>query len=273
MLVLVWLSVFLLAAFLITFLVWSAREERVSMAAVRRGFWGGVIVFGLLFVVFTAHTLTAIPRATHDDQLTLSVVNGKLAWQKYICVDCHTILGNGAYYAPDLTKAWNRFLDRSGGDEAMAEGALIAFLKNPPAPTDTRRGMPAYAMSDVDASSIADYLKWTSKIDTNGWPPQPRRGPIAVSAARGDTKGEKFFQASCSGCHSIGGGRILGPDLAGVGNRMDRETLVQFIRDPRVVYAHGGAPRNPGYPLMPPLGIKADDARAVADYLIGRSGS
>ena len=86
--------------------------------------------------------------------------------------------------------------------------------------------------------------------------------------------GEKAFAADgCSGCHSIGGGRVRGPDLAGVGTRMDRGTLVQFIRDPRVVYARSGAPRNAGYPLMPPLGVQADEARAIADYLIGRSES
>jgi nitric oxide reductase subunit C len=31
---------------------------------------------------------------------------GKLASQTKNCMNCHTLLGNGAYYAPDLTKAW-----------------------------------------------------------------------------------------------------------------------------------------------------------------------
>lgn len=34
------------------------------------------------------------------------IVKGKLVIQSRNCMDCHTLLGNGAYYAPDLTKAW-----------------------------------------------------------------------------------------------------------------------------------------------------------------------
>ena len=33
--------------------------------------------------------------------------------------------------------------------------------------------------------------------------------------------GEEIFQSKCSACHSIGGGRRVGPDLAGV---MERRT-------------------------------------------------
>ena len=31
---------------------------------------------------------------------------GKLVIQSRNCMNCHTFFGNGAYYAPDLTKAW-----------------------------------------------------------------------------------------------------------------------------------------------------------------------
>ncbi|MGQ9834912.1 MAG: c-type cytochrome [Thermoanaerobaculaceae bacterium] len=33
---------------------------------------------------------------------------GKRAFEKYNCNDCHTILGFGGYYAPDLTRAYQR---------------------------------------------------------------------------------------------------------------------------------------------------------------------
>jgi len=41
------------------------------------------------------------------------VTLGKLTVQAKNCMNCHTLLGNGAYYAPDLTKAW---LDRGWGN-------------------------------------------------------------------------------------------------------------------------------------------------------------
>ncbi len=43
---------------------------------------------------------------------------------------------------------------------------------------------------------------------------------------------EQYFQQNCSACHSIGGGKIVGPDLKGVLERQDRQWLVDFIVDP-----------------------------------------
>ncbi|OIP34605.1 MAG: hypothetical protein AUK27_07040 [Deltaproteobacteria bacterium CG2_30_66_27] len=42
-----------------------------------------------------------------------------------------------------------------------------------------------------------------------------------------------FFKQNCAGCHTIGGGRRVGPDLKNVTRRQpDRKWLVDFIRDP-----------------------------------------
>lgn len=41
---------------------------------------------------------------THEDKLTAQVASDKWVWQKYNCNNCHTILGIGGYYAPDVTK-------------------------------------------------------------------------------------------------------------------------------------------------------------------------
>ena len=43
-------------------------------------------------------------RLTHEDALTSQVVAGKHVWHRKDCINCHTLLGEGAYYAPDLTK-------------------------------------------------------------------------------------------------------------------------------------------------------------------------
>ena len=37
---------------------------------------------------------------------TALIGQGKMVIQSRACMDCHTFFGNGAYYAPDLTKAW-----------------------------------------------------------------------------------------------------------------------------------------------------------------------
>ena len=40
------------------------------------------------------------------------------------------------------------------------------------------------------------------------------------------------FKQNCSSCHTIGGGRLTGPDLKDVDKRKDRAWLVRFITDP-----------------------------------------
>jgi len=40
--------------------------------------------------------------------------------------------------------------------------------------------------------------------------------------------GEQLFKV-CAACHTIGGGNLIGPDLQGVTERLDRDWLVKFI--------------------------------------------
>ena len=96
---------------------------------------------------------------------------GKLTIQAKNCMDCHTLLGNGAYYAPDLTKAW---LDPNWETLAPAYGgkeyAIAAFLQNPPAMAMHERKMPNLGITKEEAKAVVAYLKFMSAIDTNGFP-------------------------------------------------------------------------------------------------------
>ncbi len=95
---------------------------------------------------------------------------GKMTIQARNCMNCHTLLGNGAYYAPDLTKAW---LDPAWGAEAVREMLMMQFLLDP---TNNARGfgstrkMPNLGLSEEEARGLIAYLKWMSAIDTNGFP-------------------------------------------------------------------------------------------------------
>lgn len=50
---------------------------------------------------------------------------------------------------------------------------------------------------------------------------------------------EEFFRQNCFSCHTIGGGRLTGPDLKGVDTRREREWLVQFILNPQAMISSG----------------------------------
>ena len=105
---------------------------------------------------------------------------GKLTVQAKNCMNCHTLLGNGAYYAPDLTKAW---LDPGWGNEQARETLMTLFLKDPIANArtfGTGRRMPDMDLTDDEVRGVIAFLKWMSAVDTNGFPrgftPLPQGG-------------------------------------------------------------------------------------------------
>ncbi|MBN9657604.1 MAG: c-type cytochrome [Acidobacteria bacterium] len=48
-----------------------------------------------------------------------------------------------------------------------------------------------------------------------------------------------FFRENCTSCHTIGGGRLTGPDLKNVTQRKDRAWLVQFLQSPQAMIDKG----------------------------------
>ncbi len=68
-------------------------------------------------------------------------------------------------------------------------------------------------------------------------------GLPAVSAHAQDISEETvgFFRTNCTSCHTIGGGRLAGPDLKGVLERRDAGWLATFIIDPKKVIDGGDA--------------------------------
>lgn len=101
---------------------------------------------------------------------------GKLTSQAKNCMNCHTLLGNGAYYAPDLTKAWlDPMWEASGPMQGMTgkaskEEAIAEFLVNPSKYPTHARMMPNLGITADEAKGLVAFLKHMSSIDTNGFP-------------------------------------------------------------------------------------------------------
>ncbi len=85
------------------------------------------------------------------------------------------------------------------------------------------------------------------------------------------------FQTTCIGCHTIGGGKLVGPDLKNVEDRRDRDWLVSFIVDPAGMLNSGDAyaaqilAESNGVPMPPVPGMTAKKAEALLDLIARES--
>lgn len=101
---------------------------------------------------------------------------GKLTSQAKNCMNCHTLLGNGAYYAPDLTKSWLDPAWQNGGPlqgmtgKNTVEEAMAEFLQHPSQYPTHARMMPDLGITADEAKGLVAFLKHMSSIDTNGFP-------------------------------------------------------------------------------------------------------
>ncbi|MEJ2696115.1 MAG: cytochrome c [Candidatus Sulfobium sp.] len=85
-------------------------------------------------------------------------------------------------------------------------------------------------------------------------------------------KGKEIFEKKCSMCHTIGGGKKVGPDLQGVTKRREREWLVAWISDPGKMIRSGDETateliKGYGNLRMPALGLSLEEISAVISYL------
>jgi len=131
----------------------------LSKKQARAFFLGGTLVTFLIFIGLTVYSLSKAQDQTHEENLTEAVVRGKDLWDSNNCMGCHTLMGEGGYYAPELTKV----IDRRG------EGYVKAVLMSKTPWKVTGRQMVAYGMTDEEASDMVEFFKWIGEVDLNGF--------------------------------------------------------------------------------------------------------
>ena len=213
---------------------------------------GSTVVAALAFLGLTIDSHRQFPKLTNAQNITPAVTHGKDVWHKNNCINCHTLFGEGAYYAPDLTKI------------AQHRGAayLQAYLKDPSKFYDEqrhRRLMPKQDMTrrrdrrpDVvprlgeqgrqpGLAAAADPGDGRGASRTDGRAAGgPGGGCRQVGAAARVARrspadkdpialGEIVFRTStpaCAACHSlVPGVNMAGPSLAGVATRAPQTVL------------------------------------------------
>ncbi len=204
----------------------------MTKADTRRFFVYGTVLFTLAFIGLTVDSHWTVVQREHAKELDDEVRRGLRVWMKYNCENCHTLLGEGAYFAPDLTEIV----------EQRGAAYLAAFLEDPSKfYSEERHGrlMPTLGLSKQETGDVIAFLAWVGGIDTQGWPPRPIRvtgtpaglpdAGAAVAAAPGSDPGKRTFaEAGCAACHSLEPGvELVGPSLAGVAVHAE-----QRIHDP-----------------------------------------
>ena len=121
-------------------------------------------------------------RRYSEDEARAVIEKGKLVIQSRACMDCHTFFGNGAYYAPDLTKSWldpawdHIWMPMTGSK--TREDAMVAFLMHPDKYPTWTRMMPDLKLDQEEARAVTAYLKWMSSVDANGFPANFGMSPV-----------------------------------------------------------------------------------------------
>jgi len=131
----------------------------LSKKQARAFFLGGTVITFLIFIGLTVYSLGEAQDQSHSENITEEVIRGKKLWESNNCMGCHTIMGEGGYYAPELTKV----VERRG--DAYIKAALMS--EQPWQPRG--RKMVAYNMSEAEANDMVAFFKWIGEIDLNGF--------------------------------------------------------------------------------------------------------
>ena len=177
-----------------------------------------LLIFGVLTLIFIVISGASFakerqrPDPTGISFMGQTAVDGKRVFQAYNCMGCHTLVGNGAYFAPDITvvysgngPAWlmafftnlqvwpdktmvdpwvNRLVQAGEADTASLDAYYQTF--DGAASDVVDRGgwgllMPNLHLSETDAAALVTYLKYTSQLNTQGWPPEPKANADIVN--------------------------------------------------------------------------------------------
>ncbi len=220
----------------------------MSNKAARNLFIFGSLFFFVIFLGLSADTLGKLDKRAPE--ITEEVNAGKMVWHKYDCIGCHTIFGNGSYFAPELAKI----------TEKKPKDYLKRFLMDPKS-VNPKASMPKFGITSDEADKLLAFFDWTGKVDTNGWPPKPILATAAGVGGAELTGGQKIYRSlGCSGCHMISGiGGTTGPDLTKVGSRRGKAWLIGHFRDPDDYVKNSAMPK-----------VEASDAdiEQLAEYML-----
>ena len=127
--------------------------EFLTKSRARNVFYGGSLFFVVTFVALTVHSHRYVVRtSTAGMPLTDQVAQGKHVWERNSCINCHSLHGEGAYFAPEVGNVMTRW-----GVADDAEGAfetLKGWMEAQPSGIEGRRQMPYFELTDEEMREL-----------------------------------------------------------------------------------------------------------------------
>ena len=242
----------------------------LSKSQARIFFFGGTALFTAIFLALTIDTHRKVPSQTRAANISPAVEAGKKIWEDNNCMGCHTLFGEGAYYAPDLTKT----VQNRGADW------IRIFIKDPEAMYPGQRKMVKYDFTEQQIDDVIAFLEWCGNVDLNGFPADPPlraavSPPAPANAALAAVEVPAMFtEKTCLACHTLlgkGQAGVMLPNTAGeivpapaldeVYKGKTKQQLIDWISDPQRV--------KPGSPMptLVPAFVSEGEVIRMVDFL------
>jgi mono/diheme cytochrome c family protein len=170
----------------------------------------------------------------------ISIATGKALFTS-ICFVCHGKGGKGdGINAPSLERQPADLT--SGGVQKQSDGALFWKISEGNPPMLTFKDV----LSEEQRWQLVNFIRTLAADNSTADKPaavvtaEDVEVPV-INLYAGQTDGKELFRNICGACHTIGKGKLIGPDLNGATARHDRPWLHSWIRSSQTMIQDGDA--------------------------------
>lgn len=237
------------------------------------------IVFALILLIFAIPTIAVIFKTQQAPAATaLRVdVSGRQWWWEFSYPDLKVVTANELHLPAGQTVAFNLhapdvihsfWTPRLGGKRDVVPGRVNRITLAPDEPGEYPGQCAEYC--GMSHANMRFRVIVDTKTDFEKWVAAQQRPPIQPTDPLAQKGQDLFSQSACVGCHTIAGisGGVLGPNLTHFASRKTMganlmantpENVAKWIENPGRM--------KPGA-LMPDLGMRGEQPKALAAYLL-----
>lgn len=211
---------------------------------------------------------------TLPPQATASVVRGRQLVNRYMCLACHKINGEGGEEGPDLStvgsqRSWTWIYAHTVRPQGVVAGSTMPVF---PLKRDEIQAVTIYLTTLLDSRDRLRYLPLLAERVVRELPAEerlatlksddPEQLNIESQIAFGYDGKKLFHGVGCNICHTIdiSGGEV-GPALTYIGRKRNSENLSRLLKDPDEILPGG---------KMPQLYLNDLQVKALVRYLSER---